>query len=116
MGHGPTLFQVLSNLIGNALKFQKPATESRVEITAARSGNDSVRISVSDNGIGIAPRHLERIFNVFERLHSSEEYPGTGIGLAIVKRGMERLGGLCGVESTPGEGSLFWIELPEATP
>jgi PAS domain S-box-containing protein len=116
MGHGPTLFQVLSNLIGNALKFQKPGIESRVEITAARNGNDFVRISVSDNGIGIAPRHLERIFNVFERLHSSEEYPGTGIGLAIVKRGMERLGGRCGVESTPGEGSLFWIELPEATP
>jgi signal transduction histidine kinase len=72
-----------------------------------------VRLWVEDNGIGIAPEHRQRIFKVFERLHGEESYPGTGIGLAIVKKGVERMGGRVGVESDPGHGSRFWIELPE---
>jgi signal transduction histidine kinase len=70
-----------------------------------------VRLFVADNGIGIATDKHERIFQIFERLHGIETYPGTGIGLAIVRKGMERLGGRAGVESTPGRGSTFWIEL-----
>ena len=71
-----------------------------------------VRLNIRDNGIGIAPEHQERIWNVFERLHDRESYVGTGIGLAIVKRAMSRMNGSCGVDSKPGEGSTFWIELP----
>jgi signal transduction histidine kinase len=67
-----------------------------------------------DNGIGIAPEHQERIFRVFERLHGNETYPGTGIGLAIVRKGLERMGGRSGVESQPDQGSRFWIALPKA--
>ena len=71
-----------------------------------------VRVTVSDDGIGIAPAAQARIFNVFERLHSEEEYPGTGIGLAIVKKGVERMGGRVAVESAPGGGATFAVDLP----
>jgi light-regulated signal transduction histidine kinase (bacteriophytochrome) len=74
----------------------------------------ALRPTVEDNGIGIAPEHHERIFRVFERLHRSSDYPGTGIGLAIVRKAMERMGGTSGVESQLGQGSRFWIELPRA--
>jgi signal transduction histidine kinase len=70
-----------------------------------------VRCWVEDNGVGIAPDHRERIFGIFERLHGGDRHPGTGIGLAIVRKGVERMGGRVGVESTPGEGSRFWVEL-----
>ncbi len=76
--------------------------------------DNSVRLWVEDNGIGIEPKHQERIFNVFERLHGAETYPGTGIGLAIVRKGVERMGGRVGVESQLGQGSRFWIELRKA--
>jgi signal transduction histidine kinase len=66
---------------------------------------------VEDNGIGIAEEHQQRIFQVFERLHAQEVYPGTGAGLAIVRRAAERMGGTAGVQSRPGAGSRFWIEL-----
>jgi signal transduction histidine kinase len=73
-----------------------------------------VRLWVEDNGIGIAPEHRERIFRAFERLHGAQQYPGTGIGLAIVQKGATRLGGAAGVDSDPGVGSRFWVELGEA--
>jgi signal transduction histidine kinase len=69
---------------------------------------------VEDNGIGIEPGYQERVFQIFERLHGIETYPGTGVGLAIVRKGATRLGGRSGVESGSGQGSKFWIELPAA--
>lgn len=114
IGHGPTLAQVLANLVANAIKFVPAERTPDVRITAEpRDGR--VRLWVEDNGIGIAPEHHERIFRVFERLHRAAEYPGTGIGLAIVRKAMERMGGSSGLESALGRGSRFWIELPRAT-
>ena len=113
LAHQPTLVQVLLNLISNGLKFQAPGTKPHVTVSAKRDRN-CVRVRVTDNGIGIDPAHQERIFNVFERLHGNDTYPGTGIGLAIVKRGIERMGGKVGLDSKPGSGSTFWFELASA--
>jgi signal transduction histidine kinase len=110
--HRSTLVQVLTNLLTNAIVYVAPGAPPRIRVwTEERSG--TVRVWVEDQGIGIAPEHQERIFHVFERLHGSETYPGTGIGLAIVRKGIERMGGTVGVESAQGAGSRFWIELPE---
>jgi signal transduction histidine kinase len=111
VGHAPTLVQVFANLLGNGIKFVPPDRIPEIHIKAIQHNGD-VRIWVEDNGIGIAPEHRERIFRVFERLNAAEDYPGTGIGLAIVRKGIERMGGTVGVESEPGLGSRFWVELP----
>lgn len=104
--------QVLVNLLSNSLKFVAPNTAPRIRLWAETCGQ-TVRLNLQDNGIGISPEYQERIFGVFERLHT-DAYPGTGIGLAIVKKGMERLQGRVGVESKPGVGSRFWLELQRA--
>ncbi len=106
------LKSVISNLIGNGIKFVHPKVNPVVQIWAEERG-EYVRLWVEDNGIGIAPEHQERIFRVFERLHGIESYVGTGIGLAIVKRGVESLDGKVGVCSHVDRGSQFWIELPK---
>ena len=107
------LTQAMFNLISNGLKFCSQSSQPVVRIwTEEHDGR--VRISINDNGIGIAPQHQERIWNVFERLHNREEYPGSGIGLAIVKRAIVRMQGNYGVDSEVGKGSTFWIELPYA--
>ena len=113
LGHRATLAQAIANLISNAIKFVAPDIMPEVRIWA-ESSNHKVRVWIEDNGIGIPTEHSDRIFRVFERLHGIETYPGTGIGLAIVKRGIERLGGTAGVDSKIGSGSRFWIELPAA--
>ncbi|MBI2319584.1 MAG: PAS domain S-box protein, partial [Betaproteobacteria bacterium] len=105
------LVQLLQNLIGNALKFHG-AEPPRVHVGAAERGDDWV-ISVRDNGIGIEPQYFERIFLMFQRLHDRGEYPGTGIGLAICKKVVDRHGGRIWVESVPGEGSAFRFTLPK---
>jgi PAS domain S-box-containing protein len=107
------LTQALLNLVDNALKFHKPGLPPAVDIVALRQDN-TVRITVTDDGIGIAPEHHERIFQIFQRLHTASAYPGTGIGLALVKRIVERFGGAVGVESEAGKGSTFWIDVPAA--
>ena len=115
LGHRGVLSQVLQNLFTNGIKFVAPGVVPHLRVTA-HTQDGRVRVEVQDNGIGIAPEHQERIFRVFERLHRLEAYPGTGIGLAIVRKGVDRLGGRAGVESAPGSGSRFWIELPAADP
>jgi signal transduction histidine kinase len=104
------LKQILTNLIVNALKFVEPGKEPHVRIYT-ETGNGTVRLWVEDNGIGIDPDQQERIFGLFQRLHSADAYPGTGVGLAIVRKGAQRMGGRIGVESAVGRGSRFWLEL-----
>ncbi|RMF86009.1 MAG: hypothetical protein D6736_16110 [Nitrospinota bacterium] len=113
-GYQPILIQVLSNLLSNALKYVPTGKRPFIRIRAEER-DTWIRLWVEDNGIGIAPEHQARIFRIFERLHDAETYPGTGIGLAIVRKGIERLGGRVGVESVPDEGSRFWIELPKGS-
>lgn len=112
-GHAETLGRVVMNLFDNALKFVDRGVAPRVTVRAEGRGR-WVRVWVEDEGIGLPAGRLESIFDPFERLHSSATYPGTGFGLAVVRRGVERMGGTVGVQSTPGRGSRFWFELPSA--
>jgi signal transduction histidine kinase len=105
------LHQIISNLIGNALKFVDPRKAPHLQIWTEERG-PIVRICVQDNGIGIKPEYHERIFRIFERLHPVEVFPGTGIGLAIVQKGTERMGGKVSVKSIFGQGSCFFVDLP----
>ncbi len=109
-GDDTQLTQVFQNLIGNAIKFHGKKTPE-IHISSTRS-NGNYEIQVKDNGIGIDPQYKDRIFLIFQRLHNREDYPGTGIGLAIVKRIVERHGGTIWVESTIGEGATFHFSIP----
>jgi PAS domain S-box-containing protein len=111
--HRTVLRQVVLNLLSNAVKFVPKGRNPDIKVWS-EARDDAVRVWVEDNGIGIAPEHQSEIFNVFQRLHAPGAYPGTGIGLAIVRRGVERMNGESGVISELGKGSRFWIELPQA--
>jgi light-regulated signal transduction histidine kinase (bacteriophytochrome) len=103
------LFQ---NLVGNAIKYQNPGVP-RIHISAAETGRKRCTFSVQDNGLGIDPQYFERIFGMFQRLHKRDEFAGTGIGLAICKKIIERHGGSISVDSKPGEGSTFRFTLAD---
>ena len=112
IGDEGQLVRLFQNLIGNAIKFRgKEAPQ--VHISALRR-NNIVTFSVKDNGIGIDPQHSQSIFEIFRRLHTSEEYPGTGMGLAICKKIVERHGGHISVQSQPGQGSTFYFSVDMA--
>ncbi len=113
VGHEASLSQAVSNLLNNAIKFMAPGKKPKIHVWTERR-NGEVRLWVEDNGIGIKPEYQHRLFNVFERVHPEKNYEGTGIGLAIVRKAAERMGGKAGVESNGEDGSKFWIQLPAA--
>jgi PAS domain S-box-containing protein len=104
------LTQLFQNLVGNAIKYQNPGIP-RINISAVENGRAKWSFAVKDNGMGIDPQHFERIFGMFQRLHKRSEFAGTGIGLAICKKIVERHGGIISVESQPGQGSTFHFAL-----
>lgn len=104
-------FNLFLNLLGNALKFRDPCRKPLLIRVGTRRQEGEWVFTVSDNGIGIDPRQKVRLFRLFQRLHSRDEYPGTGIGLALCKKIVERHGGRIWVESAPGEGSTFCFTL-----
>lgn len=111
LGDDLQITSVFQNLIGNAIKFRAPNVPPLVEIAATQSGAEWI-FSVKDNGIGIEPRHFERVFQVFQRLQTRESYPGNGIGLAICRKIVERHGGRIWLESQPGRGTTFFFTIP----
>lgn len=112
LGHAPSLVQCFSNLLGNAMKFIPAGRVPRIEVSATHTPA-GLRVSVHDNGTGIDAAHHERIFQMFERA-ADRRIPGTGIGLAIVKKAVQRMGGTVGVNSAPGDGAEFWFVLRDA--
>ena len=115
LGHEPSLIQCVTNFLSNATKFVPAGTVPRVRIRT-ETVEGQVRVWFQDNGIGIEKKDLGRIFGIFERLQPVEQYEGTGIGLAIVRKAAERMGGSVGVESKPQQGSRFWIQLKGVPP
>ena len=110
-GHAVMLGQVVKNLVSNAIKFVAPGTLPAVRIST-RKVDGRLRLLIEDNGIGIAPARRGLLFRMFERLDAGRRYPGTGVGLAIVAKAVERMGGLVGMDGEPERGSCFWVELP----
>lgn len=113
------LGQLLQNLIGNGLKFHRPDLPPRVVVTGAEAtlaGQPALQLTIADNGIGIEPEYRERVFGAFQRLHGRSEYEGTGIGLAVVRRVVERHSGTIRIDSTPGGGTTMVVVLPLSAP
>ncbi|MFH2114833.1 MAG: ATP-binding protein [Spirochaetota bacterium] len=113
IGDKKSLYRVWLNLVGNALKYSTAAGHPVVTVTSARRSG-YIEYSVGDNGIGFDPVYADKLFRVFQRLHSGRRYAGTGIGLAIVKRTVNRHGGTVAADGKPGAGAIFRFRLPDA--
>jgi light-regulated signal transduction histidine kinase (bacteriophytochrome) len=113
VGNRGQLIQLFQNLLGNALKYRGDVAP-RISVSATAKGG-MWDFAVRDNGIGIEPQYFERVFSIFQRLHTRDEYPGTGIGLALCKKIVERAGGVIWIESEPGSGSTFHFTLPQVS-
>jgi light-regulated signal transduction histidine kinase (bacteriophytochrome) len=113
MGDPSQLTQLMQNLIGNGIKFCKPGEAPHIHV-GARRADKAWELSVRDNGIGISPEYFNRIFIIFQRLHGKEDYPGTGIGLAVCKKIVERHGGNIRVESRSGEGTTLLFTIADS--
>jgi signal transduction histidine kinase len=107
------LGQAVRNYFDNAVKFTRDATDPRIEI-GGKSNDRVLRIWVRDNGTGFDSKYQDQIFDIFQRLHQADDYPGTGIGLAIVRKAIERMNGRVWAESEPGRGATFYIEIPSS--
>jgi light-regulated signal transduction histidine kinase (bacteriophytochrome) len=110
-GDAIMLMQLFQNLLSNAIKYRKPNVAPLITVTADKKAHEWL-FSISDNGIGIPPEHYNDVFEIFRRLHTREEYPGTGIGLASCKKIVEQHGGRIWLESSPGVGTTFFFTLP----
>jgi light-regulated signal transduction histidine kinase (bacteriophytochrome) len=110
-GDSGQISRIFQNIIGNAVKF-KGAADPVIEISASHEGNENI-FCVKDNGLGIEPQYYDKVFAIFQRLHSRREYPGTGIGLSICKKITERHGGRIWIESEYGKGSKFFFTIPD---
>jgi signal transduction histidine kinase len=110
VGNEALLAQCVSNLLSNGAKFVSAGTTPRVEVSCETMEDASIRVWFKDNGIGIAPENHERIFRLFERIHPVTEYEGTGIGLTIVRKAIDRMGAQVGFDSELGQGSQFWMQ------
>jgi len=106
--------QLMQNLIANGIKYQKKGNIPRITITSKPAVDGMVRIEITDNGIGIKPEYQQSIFVMFRRLHDDNEYEGTGIGLSVCRKIVERHGGQIGIESEENKGSTFWFTMPVA--
>ena len=113
MGDGAQIFQVFAALLTNALTYHRPDAPPHIRLLAWTEG-DHWKIAVRDNGIGVDPRFVGRIFEMFKRLHTDEEYPGAGMGLTLARRIVERHGGAIGCQPAEGGGTEFWFTLPQA--
>jgi signal transduction histidine kinase len=112
MGDAAMLRQVWKNLLGNAVKFSRGRAPARISVGSVPCGPGEVQVYVRDNGVGFDMKYAAKLFQVFQRLHSTEEFEGTGIGLAIVQRIVQRHGGRAWAEGSPGHGATFWVSLP----
>ena len=114
LGNLTLLQQILTNLIDNAVKYRQPDLPLEISVECTQSVDSRIAIAVADNGIGIAEDMQEKVFDIFQRLHGQEEVPGTGIGLALVKKAVGFLDGTITLTSAPGEGSTFTVVLRTA--
>jgi signal transduction histidine kinase len=105
------LLQSLRNYVDNAIKFTSGVPKPRIEV-GSKETSENILIWVHDNGVGFDMKYHDRIFDIFQRLNPNDDYPGTGVGLAIVRKAMERMGGRAWAESEPGLGSTFYLEIP----
>jgi len=110
LGNEALLTQCVSNLLSNGAKFVSPGITPLIEVSAEALEESKIRVWFKDNGIGISPENHERIFRLFERIHPTAEYEGTGIGLTIVRKAIERMGAEVGFESELGQGARFWLQ------